>query len=381
MDYPYIVLILLLLILAYSEWRQPSKSDKYFKISCTIVFVFIAFRAPVVGADTWDYYRWATRIRNFYNYDHRDPEILYQLYNEFFRRFCPNGLVFMVCNTLLVFSPIYYLLRHYVKYKTFGVLSFFLFFNYVTFFVALRQILSLAIILWGAIYVSENKRNKWLVFVILGIIAWFMHTTAAIVVPLFLIAYIIPLKKRIIPIAAIIITATFGIILQSFSVLDAFNFFLSLNYGAADRISGYLEHDDFITDTFLTVALRSSVMGIIAFTFIDEEKLNHWFSKIYLLGILIYNLFISVPIMQRMVTANMLFIIIVTPWIFESKKYVKEIKTRKIINIVFVIVILYYVRSFVIVNTTYDLDDSGRMHPYYFFFQDYNNHPSIRNYR
>lgn len=52
MDYPYILNYLILLILAYLYWKKPD--PKLVKWAFFLEFVFIAFRAPVVGADTWD---------------------------------------------------------------------------------------------------------------------------------------------------------------------------------------------------------------------------------------------------------------------------------------------------------------------------------------
>lgn len=378
MDYPYVILLLLLLVLAFLEWRNPNKSKYYFKIASSIVFIFIAFRAPVVGADTWDYYRYAMGIRNFYNNDSRDLEPLYELYNSFFRNYCRVGILWMSINTIIIFSPLYYILKKYVKYKTFGVLSFFLFFgSYDYFFVALRQLLSLAIILWGVIYVLEDRKHKYIVYIGLSVAAWFMHTTASVVAPLFLIAYILPIKNRIIPIAAIVITALVGVVFQSFDILKAFNFFLTINFEGIDRVQGYLENNDLNDLSTLNITLRQSVIAIIAFLLIDKKKINHWFSKIYLFGIVLYNLFISVPMIGRMVIANLMFVIVVLSWIFENKKYQELKQYRSKVNILMVILLIYFSRSYIINNMDYDLDSAQRMHPYYFFFQDYHDHPSI----
>lgn len=378
MDYPYILLLFILLALAFLEWKRPIASNKYFSIASAVVFVFIAFRAPVVGADTWNYYRYAMGIRNFYNNDSRDLEPLYELYNSFFRNYCRVGILWMSINTIIIFSPLYYILKKYVKYKTFGVLSFFLFFgSYDYFFVALRQLLSLAIILWGVIYVLEDRKHKYIVYIGLSVAAWFMHTTASVVAPLFLIAYILPIKNRIIPIAAIVITALVGVVFQSFDILKAFNFFLTINFEGIDRVQGYLENNDLNDLSTLNITLRQSVIAIIAFLLIDKKKINHWFSKIYLFGIVLYNLFISVPMIGRMVIANLVFVIVVLSWIFENKKYQELKQYRSKVNILMVILLIYFSRSYIISNMDYDLDSAQRMHPYYFFFQDYHDHPSI----
>ena len=56
MDYPYILNYLVMLFLAYLYWKRPD--PKLIKWAFVIEFIFIAFRAPVVGADTWDYVRY-----------------------------------------------------------------------------------------------------------------------------------------------------------------------------------------------------------------------------------------------------------------------------------------------------------------------------------
>lgn len=375
MDFPYIILLFLLLFLAYQEYKRPQYSNTLFRYACWIVFIFVAFRAPVVGADTWDYYQYATGIRNFYNADSRELEPLYQLYNNFFSNYCPIGIVFMSVNTIIIFAPIRYLLKNYCKYKTFGVLIFFLIYNFSYFFVALRQILALSIILWGVIWVIENKKNKWIVFIMLSTVAWFMHTTAAVVAAIFLIAYFVPIKFRIIPISAICISATVGILLGKFNVLDAFGFIASFDLSVIDRISIYLENQELKESLPFNIVLRDSVIALLIFGFLEEKKINHWFSKIYLLGVVLFNLFCSVPMINRMIMANTLFVIIALPWLLDNNHLQQKKKHQ--LNILLLIVILYFTRSYVLTNTYYDLKSEQRMHPYYFFFEDYHDHPSI----
>ncbi|MBM6991879.1 MAG: EpsG family protein, partial [Prevotella sp.] len=334
---------------------------------------------PVVGADTWNYYRYATGVRNFYNYDSREIEPLYEWYNSFFRNYCRVGIIFMVTNTIIIFSPIYYILKKYVKYKTFGILSFFLFMGYSPFFVALRQLLALGILLWGVIYVLEEKKHRWIAFVFLCFCAWTVHVTSIVVGSLLLILYFIPIKKRIVPVLAVVVSALVGIFMQSFDVLKTFNFFLAFNFEGTERLVGYLENQDLNELSSLNITLRTSVLAVLSFALIDKSKINHWFSKIYLSGVVLYNLFISVPMIQRMILANILFTIVIIPWIFESDKYLRIRLFRKRVNILVLLLILYFTRSYIINNTIYDLDSEQRMHPYYFFFQDYHDHPSIQN--
>lgn len=377
MDFPYLILYIILLILSINEWRKPSYSGKYYKIASWVVFIFIAFRAPVVGADTWGYYRYAIGIRNFYNYDQRELEPLYLIYNSFWRNYCPLGLLWMIVNTLIIFSPIWYILKKYVKYKTLGVFLFFAVFHFSPFFVALRQILSLSIILWGVVYVMEDKKYKWLFFLGLCSIAYFMHTTAVVVGFFYIVAYFFPLKSKLLPFAVIVGSSIVGIILIKIDVLQIFQLLLAADISVFERVKCYFEDEELKDNINITVTLRNSVMSIIAFYLMDKEKVNHWFSKIYLIGVVLFNLFCSVPMIHRMIMANTLFVIVVFPWILEGKIYFKK-KSRQLINIMLVLLVLYYSRSWILTNSNYDIKSNERMHPYYFFFQDYSSHPSIR---
>ena len=58
-DYPYILLILFLLLMTFLNARDR-QNDIYFYIAAAVVLVFTALRAPVVGADTYNYVRFFT---------------------------------------------------------------------------------------------------------------------------------------------------------------------------------------------------------------------------------------------------------------------------------------------------------------------------------
>ena len=50
MDSFYVINYLIMLLLAYLYWKSSNK--KYIRLAFILQFVFIAFLAPVVGADT-----------------------------------------------------------------------------------------------------------------------------------------------------------------------------------------------------------------------------------------------------------------------------------------------------------------------------------------
>lgn len=372
-DYPYIFLLLFLLFFAFAELVNPKQSNLYFALACVIVFVFVAFRAPVVGADTWEYYKYAMGQQSSDYAEDNMIEPLFVLYSSFFANFCRAGLIYMVINTVLIFWPICYLLKKYTKYKVVAVLSFFILFNYIIYFVALRQLLSVSVLLLGVIYLLNEKKRKWLVFVCLAVVAFFVHKSAILIAIIFIACNMIRMEKRIMAIGLIVISAVAGVVLQSFDPMSIFNLILNNIY--SDNLSKYRGFMmDELTESSLSIGtFINGAIGIICFLFLDKSKLNHWFTKIFLVGIILYNLFKSVQMVDRMLFPCLLFVIFVFPWILENKEYARA----PFFRIMVAILLLAFSGRFVMKNTSYDIHGKDKMHPYYFFFEDYHNHPSI----
>lgn len=378
MDYPYILNYFILLILAYLYWKKPDK--RVVKWAIFSQFVFFAFRAPVVGADTWDYVRYLDGERNFYNYDSRPLEPAFLFYRQVMVWLHCNRLACMVINTIVSCYPIYLMIKKYSMNVPFTLAMFSIFNVYITYWVGLRQIIGLAILFMGLLYVLEERKRKWLVFFLCALLGYNFHTSIAIYAAIFFGAFYVKFKSRLIIIVAIALSATFGILLQSFNVLDAFNFFLSLSMESTSRLDTYLENTrDTNEITSIILSLRPSLIAIGIYAFMDKDKLNHCFSLIYVIGVIIGNLFISVPIIGRLTGGLTIFAPIVITWVF-GEKYYTVAKRRKTVNTILILFIMYFSQMYVKsnLNNNIDLCSSNRMHPYQFFWEDYNNHPSIK---
>lgn len=381
MDYPYILNYFILLILAYLYWKKPD--PKLVNWAFFLEFVFIAFRAPVVGADTWDYVRYLDGERNFYNYDPRPLETGFVIYRQVLLTLHPNRFVVMLVNSFLSCYPLYIIIKRYSNNVplTLAMLSIFNF--YVVYFCGLRQILGFAILLMGLIYVLDEKKKKWLVFVICAALGYSFHTTIVVYAAIFLAAYFLRFKSRTILISSVIISAVFGIVLQSFSIMDAFNFFLSMNFEATERIENYMQGNSDVDEiTSIFINLRPTIIAVLIYALMDKEKLNHWFSVIYALGIIIGNLFISVPMIGRLTGCFTIFGVVAFSWIL-GKDYLASFKKRKVTNLALVFFLLYFSQMLVKSNidSAIDLISSARMHPYQFIWEDYSNHPSIKYFK
>lgn len=376
-DWPYIVLLLLLLYMTIMEGIQ--RNSVYYKISVLIVFLFIGLRAPVVGADTLNYYRYFTGEQNYYQYnDDRVLEFLFFYYNRILGYlFFHQGQLFIMFNTLLSFIFIERIVSKYSKYKTLSVLSFFLLYQYSLYFVTLRQVLGLSFMFFAIIYLLEDGKKKWLVFILSTIIAFNFHTSNIIFVALVLIVYFVPINQKEIAYILIVSSLLIGIYIGKTGVGSLLNFYLGLGISATDRLQGYIINQrEWMTEDKMSylALIKPSLISLIIIYHIKQEQVNHWFTKIYLLSVCIYNLFYSMPIVLRLNTGLSVFVIILISWSFP--RFILKTSHNGIKKMVLIFIILYTARIFTLEQINWDIDSQQRMHPYCFFFENYSNHPT-----
>ena len=377
MDFPYVIHYFLLLLLAYMYWKRPDAI--YVRWAFLIEFVFIAFRAPVVGADTWNYVRYLDGERNFYNADSRELETGFLIYRQVLVTLQGSRFVYMLINSFLTCYPIYLLMKKYSLNVPLSLAMASIFDLYVSYFCALRQLLGLAILVLCILYVLKNGKYRWVIYCLGTILGWTFHVTIVIYSVLFVCAYFLRKINRKIALICIIGSAIIGIVLQSFDVGQIFDFYLSMNLSMTERIQLYLEKEETNVLTSIFQNLRPSIIAVLIFVLIDKNKVNHWFSVIYLMGVVIGNLFISVSMIHRITIGFIVFGPIVFSWIFSSQYY-SMAEYRKKVNIILLLFFLYFSQAYVKNNliSNIDLTNSGRMHPYQFIWENYSQHPSIK---
>ena len=130
------------------------------------------------------------------------------------------------------------------------------------------------------------------------------------------------------------------------------------------------------------MSLRPTIIAVFIYSLMDKEKLNHWFSVIYALGIIIGNLFISVPMIGRLTGCFTIFGVVAFSWIL-GNNYLSSFKQRRVTNLALVIFLFYFSQTYVKNNmdSVIDLTSSARMHPYQFIWEDYSKHPSIKYFK
>ena len=372
MDYPYIIIFLIILFFSIKYWKKGDR--RYFKIVFWLTFLFPVLMAPVLVAVTYVFVRFLLCNSSNYESSVDTWEPLFLMYNYILSLFVGNGQLYLLISTFISLFPLYYLIKRYSYNPPLSILLFFLFGIYQIYFVALRQILGLAILLWGMIYVLEGRQKKWFVFILLSVSSYMVHRASIIAAIVFFICYYIPLLSRKWAYFFIISSCSLGFLLNWIDV-----------YKILFLVSG-MQLDFIHADTYLQWSLKDAtgyfgilvktLVALYIFKYITECRVNHWFVKIYLVSVVLMNIFYSVQMFSRFNLPFSVFSIIVFTWTFGQKCDI-NVRVKKMANYIAFILLFLLSVSFIRSNMFYDLKNASRMHPYQLFFEDYSQHPSI----
>lgn len=366
-DFPYIIEVLLLLGCAFFDtkpkYARMARCCAYF-----FFFFFICCRACVVGGDTYDYVNYFTGASYYYLSGDQTLEPFFLLYNQFVHLFTNNDVVYVFLTSFLALFPIVFLVKRYSVNQSFSLALFFLIGPYVNYFAAFRQMLGISWLLIGMICVLADARWKWVKFTIFATLGYFTHHSIVIMAAIYLLCYFLKINRKF-AIICIACSALFGVVLKTFSVADFIAVFSALNFGDlfGGRDSLYLARSLYTADQVGPIfsMLSKSIWGVAIFYYSSKEDVEHWFVKIVLFYIIISNLFYTVPNLHRLTMGLSIFSIISYTWMFRNRKI--RMKPVNFFSGLMCFLLIYMIYSFFVQTTL----DANRMHPYYFFFEDY----------
>lgn len=372
----YSALVIFYLFLVIVSWNRSNQFDtRVFNFSFLTLVVVVAFKAPVIGGDTWNYYRYFEGIRNYYSSDSREFEPLFVFYQEILQvLFLKNGILFLATTSVLSFLPIYKFINKYSSRKVLSILLFFLFVHYEIYFAALRQMMGFTLLFLGVCCVLEKKKWKWFLYIILSILAYYMHTSMLLFSFVYLLLYFIKISNRYLVLGIIVLTFIVGVILKELDIIRLLEAYSMMEFGAIERIDGYFDESAFDEVGFSLKLIKPTLIGFFIFLFLDKIRINHWFSKIVLVNVIICNLLVDFHELLRISIGFELFSIIVFTWICERKRNYSIIHRASVFLILFIFVITFLKNDW-----EFNPRSDSRMKPYYFFFQDYSDHPSIKS--
>lgn len=379
----FIVIVTYLLLMALRTWKCSTEKGFYF--SAFIIIAFVGFRGYDVGSlDTLDYVNLAMNIGDS-KYGTENVEAGFSTFVQILEPFMIRGYVFLTVCAILAFTPLFIMIKRFSDNVHVSLLCIFLVVSvYIMYFVCLRQTLGMAVQLSAILFFLQGKKYSRFVFVLLTIVAFSVHNTSVIIALFFLLFNYVNIKRKVF-VSLLIVSYAFCI----FNVLDNFSIIGSLfidnltgddSGGAFSRIEYYL-NTDFDADSS-TSKLNHLVVTFICIAhalILDDKKYNSLFTKMYLVGSVIYNMFYSFPEIYRMAGLfNIFGLVSVTFLINPLRKETSGgiLKSRYLgtlrICIVLLFVYSYYSFTASTLNQLHNVKarTNATLIPYQFFWED-----------
>jgi len=359
-------------------------SDKLFYFNSLLIILFVGLRGYDVGSvDTLNYVNFFVGKQSYYNTDTRDIESGFVIYNDVLKVFISTGWQYLLFNAAFSLVPLFYLIKKYSSNIHFSLLLFFVGLGllYTVYFVCTRQVIATAFVLWGIIIFLNKTRFYPYFFVILSILGAMIHSS----VPMISIAFIVLLRVKIprnVYVSICVGTFVLGYVgfFENFDVLKGI--FLYLNF-VFSRLSSYADIS-FADKSFFLYPFTRSLIGVII-CFVARDKLyNDVFTKLFLVSIIIGNLFPSFQEIYRLVGLFSIFGLVSSTYIYDAmfvlkfnrlKTYMitkKLVKPFVTMSLAFIVFYSYYKFAdyLILLETKKGIIDNATLVPYKFFWED-----------
>lgn len=245
-----------------------------------------------------------------------DLEMPYAYFVKLVRLILPRmSYSYIFCYALMWFIPLGLLLKkasNNVSLSLFLICSILGCSQLLFIFTAQRQMIANVCIMW-AYYVFQftnyKKKKKTILISFLLIIALLSHSSSYFVIPLLIAIYFLKLLPKKYLIIIMLLTLFLGPTIQSF--FQPLFYGLMVSLGSGDEIERSTSY--FINETYdvaqrnINSLLPSTAVGISLLLFYSKEELKKYGTKLVVVAIIGYNLFNSVPLINR---ALMIFIIL-----------------------------------------------------------------------
>lgn len=367
----YIVLITFILLLSYFSNKKNENAFYYIGFSC--IFIIIAFRDYEIGAnDTYNYVRYFTGMQKYYDVDGIvEFEKGFLIYNSIVKNITTTGYGYIIINTIVSLSSVFLLIKLYSENKALSLLYFFLPIGslYTLYFITLRQTLGMSFFLFGLILYLKNVKYKNFIFLLFSITGYFFHTSIVLMIVFFLLLNRVSINRKnyVISIVVSFIVGILGLLDNLMFLLNIFNIFDSV----VGRLITYAD-SEFSIEKFSLVAITTSIMGILLSFTASEKKFNTIFVKLFLVGIVLQNIFFKFIEIYRLAGLFTIFGLVCCTFIDFNKVKLNKLDKLRILVLksIFIVIIGYsyykIVNDFIVYNV---LEDPRKLMPYKFIFE------------
>lgn len=368
------VILILFYFLIFIISTKAKLNNTCYLICCTIFVLMIGLRGYDNGSvDTLNYVRYFLGMQAEYNYDSRGMEIGLVYYNKFLSFFHLGGTMYLTICALVSLAPVFYLVKKFSSNPYLAFLYFVAFFDSVhaMYFICLRQILGMACCIWGIILFVNNVKYRYIYYFALALLGWLFHSVSPLLSLAFFFLYYVKIP-RIIYLSIVIISYVVGVLVGLMTNLSSFIVIFGLFPDIFGRLSNYA---DVIQDGSLLGfwgAIKYNVLGMLFSLYAPKEESDTIFSRLCIIGIILYNMFSFFGEIYRLAGIFLLFGIIAYPSIYGGKK--SSIRMSFIKKIVFYVILVYGVYSsashYYLSSELGHFSGNETLVPYQFFWED-----------
>lgn len=321
----YLGMFLYVFIVGYAGKNISKRSKKDYTSGVSVFIAILTLALPVIliglrtkFVDTTAYINWFNELEpgfeNLSKVFENDKGPLWVLYEWIIKTFITKDAYcfLFITATIQAAAVLQFCYRHSIDY-VYSVLLFFLSMNFTYMMNGIRQFMAICLILFFSKWIFEKKYLK---FVIIVIIAFYIHNSAFIWILALLVIYGKPWNKKMLLFSFLI--------LLSVTFLDTFTNFLESGLSGT-AYSGYTEQFDADDGQSIFHTLISAVPVVIAFwkrkeiEAQNDDKLNILINiSIFSLMLNVLATFTSGILIGRMPTYFSLFVYILYPLMFEK---------------------------------------------------------------
>lgn len=282
-----VIYLLVVCILSFKGYNL----DKVYFLNCLLLIFIVGMRGYDVGSvDTLNYVNYFLGRQAFYNQSARVLEIGLPFFNEILRSVLHTGwqyLLFCACFSLL---PLFYLIKKYSHNIHLSLLVLFLLGNIISvYFVCTRQVIGMAFVLWGIIlYVRKCKFRIW-IFALFSIVGYLVHTAALMMSVAFICVYHINIPRW-----TYILTCVITFFLGAFKIfgdMSIISIIFMYTGSFFDRLANYTEGILNTETNNLLYPFIRTILGCLISLFTIDKYYKNFTVKIFLIGIVIGNVF------------------------------------------------------------------------------------------
>lgn len=349
----YFSLILIVPALCSNFYKNKEKAQTVaLKILVFLVYLILALKGNNVGNDIQNYKEWfeITKTYPFNDFSYCYMENGYILLMKIFSFSGFSFQTFTAIIYLIILIPLYFFIK---KYSSDIMLSMMIWFclDYFAFSCSgIRQAAAMSICLFSYMLLTQNKSVKYfLLSVVILLIAASIHKSALLFSPVLIVTYS---RNRFFTYTAFLI-ASIILLINPHILIDLNQEYEMTKYGYDKNLTiGLMFVFEVIMFVFYLISIKINKTRV-------GDKGLLWELAVILIYGLILSVALSGAILMRVVSYELIFLIVVMPRAINSW----EKNTRMIIKTVYVMVLFYCLYYLDLVPKTLNIV------PYHFFFE------------